>query len=525
MNADFDEINEILRKRLDTAKDPAGAQKFFIRTNILEYWNSISDTQRENILMVKQNSVIEGFLQALREPMPTAGCDQKQETCKRVFIYNRDRQPSLKISITEFEHLMRPEESAENKNFYLSVSVLEAEPWEQPAADAENKEVDVLPTIDSAKLSEYIYDAELLDTCRSVIKIRYDRMETIFKTLVGVYDEFCQGYKTIIPEDQYNNIFSLNSIQEILGEEYSNDNQSKTQGKNSASSFPSCKKLFNLLLLIFENNLLSNYSLQTHPYDNAYLPLARQMYYHYPHAYQDLLMQGYGMYLENGPLATPYGMPYYKQLPKQWQGIHIGKLVFKMVDYGLEEEDYNEENRAPYSQHRPEPRTNPRRNDRGTYVIYKPKNTTQENSNPLDPALNAPTNSKDQQLSPLQLSLKQQSSVPLLETVIKLPKANNTSATQNLSYLTVNTKNLGTNQLSGDSQTNIDTNQNSVRQTGSANRKRLRLKQDNSNDFYQNNSHSQEWNRLVASTSPTLNRSNQVLNVQNPIILQKTPQD
>lgn len=472
------ELNFSTNKALERVQEGPSVEKTAADTEVLfdkvsNYWNTLSDIRREEILMVKELKIIESVLQALNDVNFLSrwqGKSSAQETGRRTVLYPRLNKPAMILSITEFNNIVNQDESLNERPYHASVVVLMLlgpENLRQPKNS--------LPVIEEKELREYIYNIELLEQHKTLLKVKHSKLKGILSVFAGLDSQFCQGSHEVTPEEQHWKLFHSQS-------------QAQFSHRKSLNTQSKVSRYLRSVLKIFENNLIAAYEEhaqcnedlddqidetqqyqqnsepeqagfdQQQAYYQQYHRQSSQYYNHYQHdsASNYQYYQGhYSNYM--GYMASEqYSQNYYSRnyrgkyktrLVPVAYGIYFGNLSFTLKDHNTEEQEYGDGDEDLSS----------RRIKSTSYVYkikreyttdyyYKPKRYYQSyNSNSShyynDHRNNYPVSNQQEQYSnplqillgnsnPLKDSQPQQkpeinatNSIPLLESIIQIPGA------------------------------------------------------------------------------------------------------
>lgn len=605
MNQRVNGFLDIRAKAPESNEISSNPENSYNNVDVHEFWDSLSDNQKEELLIIKHSSIIENISRALNEFNLIAGSNGKlkeQETLKQTFMFNRTNRPPLVLTIITFDHLARLEEHVADRNYFQSGVIMLIEQTETNSETWKSKSVNNYPSIDEQELLEYVGNLELFDRYRAMFKIKNSKLDTIFKTFSEVYSNFCHGNKIIVSEEQYSKVYLANKHSDNMINEFITNE--KLNGKHESEYLVKPKKMLKSALLMIENNILASYekhvqsqtqtqtqSAGNGSYDNSNPQMPQQMYYQQPQSFHFHPMQGYGAYhhhgfgpslmntlqqkpinmfspfefIESGPIAGSFGFRPTKQLFEIWPGVFFGALVFELTGNEIEEEAYLQESKPVTQGARrfsDEQRSNTevfagrtaptKRNLTYQGGSYPQRNYPQPSNDPLQlllgisPFMNLGQQQQQQPSQQLSRPLGgtqtgQTLTVPLLETVIKLPGLSKPTMPlnpdfemqskglykpqmgfsgahrSNGSYPSLDgfyndeykqeefdnataTSNGSLKEIDRDSQPDsYQTNR--IQQPGGGQKKKLRLKQGENNDFHANTSNYSDWGQLASGST------------------------
>ena len=379
-------VVEALPLPLDGANKATNTQECFDNRDIAQFWKSISNSQREEILIIKDCDIIEKISQAVISStlMTLSSKDATQQRAeKRTFLYNKQGKPGMILSIIEFNNFP-PEGDAINETvYYMSTVVLILEDVKVTDETKSNYQV-----IEEKTLQEHISNIELLEKHKALLKIKYSKLENILTTFTRINQSFCHGNKKIIPESKYAEQFNLSNEETISAQK---ELSKKFSGKNCLTIRWKPKIYLKSVLKLFENNILDAYckqmrqkeSLKTQefnvqnvlfqfPQQNGVVHHHQQQYnYHHPtHQHQQFMIP----YAQNGNFTNINNYPSYytthngyiphqngiqgdftmnffgkpsSKLVTVAHGIHFGNLAFEMRDHAVEELEFNGHESTP----------------------------------------------------------------------------------------------------------------------------------------------------------------------------------
>ena len=250
MNQRVNGFLDIRAKAPESNEISSNPENSYNNVDVHEFWDSLSDNQKEELLIIKHSSIIENISRALNEFNLIAGSNGKlkeQETLKQTFMFNRTNRPPLVLTIITFDHLARLEEHVADRNYFQSGVIMLIEQTETNSETWKSKSVNDYPSIDEQELLEYVGNLELLDRYRAMFKIKNSKLDTIFKTFSEVYSNFCHGNKIIVSEEQYSKVYLANKHSDNMINEFITNE--KLNGKHESEYLVKPKKNLAVLLL------------------------------------------------------------------------------------------------------------------------------------------------------------------------------------------------------------------------------------------------------------------------------------
>ena len=241
------EISDVQTKSMDLDQS-------FDNHEVLQFWDQLSDEEREEILLLHEKNIIENVSHALND-FNFIACLNGQLEAKapinRTVVCRRKEKPGIIVSILELDRLCVGDADSKENNYFMSVVILLFKGFEDINNDSQTKEANQI--INEEDLREYICNVELLEKYGALLKIKASKLETIMLDFVSINHEFCHGKKKIVPTNQYWSHFVRTNNQAVA-----NDSQ-KPEPKNLTNPRLKSRVQMASILQLFENNILQAY--------------------------------------------------------------------------------------------------------------------------------------------------------------------------------------------------------------------------------------------------------------------------